>query len=305
MQIHAVERWLDEGWSPWRIGYGTIGLVTTGVTLYGYISHPRHPGAVWWLLAAVAVIAIWALIEAGRWRIKYRRLLAARQASRSVSRSKSISQLLAEGKVLQADLGSVSAGLGALRVNRPMAGSLPGKIARWEGSVSEALAKQPEILTLFQNAPKVDSARPLVWVAYGRIEYQLIVLETIVANHAANSKAPGMNLAGKVQAELEAYHAKRVSRISELYEQGYKIRATLGSSGDLKDQTNPNLVSDISQWESLIRNSLIYWPDLYIQLNNAQDRLVFEYTTVLDARERLDRELHILHTAMNFGAAGQ
>ena len=304
VQIHAVERWLDEGWSPSRIGYGTITLVATGVTLYGYVSHPRHPGAVWWLLAAVTVIAVWALLEAGRWRIKYQRLLAARQASSSASRSKPISKLLAEGKGLQADIGSVNAALGALRVNQPMTGSLPGKIARWEGSVSEALAKQPEILDLFQNAPKVDAARPLSWLAYSRIEYQLTVLEIIVTNHMANSKAASgqeMNLASTVQAELEAYYRRRVSRIYELYEQGHKLRATLGSSGDLKDQGNPDLVNDINQWESLIGNVLIYWSNLYPQLKNAQQKLIFEYTKVLDARERFDRELDILQTAMNHG----
>ncbi len=304
MQIQAVERWLDEGWSPWRIGYGTIGLVATGVTLYGYISHPRHPGAVWWLLAAVAMIAVWALLETGRWRLKYRGLPAARQASPPASRSKPISKLLAEGKGLQADIGSVSAALGAMRVNRPMTGSLPGKIARWEGSVSEALAKQPEILILLQDAPKVDAARPLSWLAYSRIEYQLTVLEAIIGNHTVGSKAASgqeMNLASRVQDELEAYYAKRVSKIHELYNRGHKLRATLGSSGDLKDQGNPDLVNDISQWESLIGNALIYWPNLYTQLNNAQGKLIFEYTNVLDAREQLDRELDILHTAMNHG----
>jgi hypothetical protein len=295
-----MERWLDEGWSPWRIGYGTTGLVATGVTLYGYISHPRHPGAVWWLLAAVAVIAAWALLEAGRWRIKYRRLLAARQASPSVSRSKPISKLLAEGKGLQADIGSVSAALGALRVNQPMTGALPGKIARWEGSVSEALAKQPEILNLFQNAPKVDAARPLSWLAYSRIEHQLTVLETIIANHTVSKTVSGqeMKLASRVQAELRECYAKRVSRLHELYEQGHKLRATFGDSGDIKDQGNPDLVNDINQWESSIGNVLIYWPKLYPQLKNAQSKIIFEYTTIPDARERLDRELSILHTAI-------
>jgi len=34
--MQAVERWLDKGWSPWRIGVGTLGLVSLGVTVYGY-----------------------------------------------------------------------------------------------------------------------------------------------------------------------------------------------------------------------------------------------------------------------------
>ena len=110
-----------------------------------------------------------------------------------------------------------------------------------------------------------------------------------------------VNLASRVQAELEAYHARRVSRIYGLNEQGHKLRATLatvGSGGYLKDQGDPDLVNDINQWESLTRTALIYWPSLYIQLNNAQEKLVFEYTDVLDARERLDRELDILRTAL-------
>ena len=70
---------------------------------------------------------------------------------------------------------------------------------------------------------------------------------------------------------------------------------------DLKDQGNPNLVNDIGQWESLVDSALIYWPNLYIQLNNAKGKLVFEYTSGLDASVRLDRELDILLIAMNHG----
>jgi hypothetical protein len=299
VRIHAVEQWLAEGWSPWRIGYGTTSLVATGVTLYGYISHPGHPAAVWWLLAAVAVIAAWALLEAGRWRIKYRRL-ATRQASSSAARSKPIGKLLAEGKGLQADIGSVSASMGALRVNHSMTGSLPGKIARWEGSVCEALARQPEILKLFENAPKVDAARPLPWLAYSRIEFQLTVLEAIAADLMADSKGgPGqeMKLARRAQAKLDEYHAERIDILHELYEQGHKLGAAFGCSGELKDQGNPDLVNNINQWQSSIKDALMYWPDLYIQINNAQRKLIYEYASVLDVRKQFDRELSILDTA--------
>jgi len=204
---------------------------------------------------------------------------------------------------LKADIGSVSVAMGALRTSHPMTGTLPGKIARWEGSVSEALANQPEILNLFEHAPKVDAARPLSWLAYNRVEHQLTVLETIISNHNADPQAASghkTDLAGRVQAKLEEYHARRVNILYELYEQGDKLKAVLGPGGYLKDQGNPDLVNDINQWESLIRTALIYWPDLYIQLKNEQGRrLIFEHTSILDACERLDRELGLLHTAMN------
>ena len=58
---HAVEQWLDEGWSPWRIGYGLANLIAMIITVYVYARQPHHPGAIWWLMAAVAVAALWAL----------------------------------------------------------------------------------------------------------------------------------------------------------------------------------------------------------------------------------------------------
>ena len=70
----AVERWLDEGSSPLRIGYGLVSFVALVVAFVGYVAHPHHPGAVWWLLAAVAVIAVWALLEMVRWHVLHNRL---------------------------------------------------------------------------------------------------------------------------------------------------------------------------------------------------------------------------------------
>jgi len=70
----VVERWLEEGWSPWRIAYGVASLVALGVTVVGYVAHPHHPGSVWWLLTAVAVVAAWALLEMVRWRTRHNRL---------------------------------------------------------------------------------------------------------------------------------------------------------------------------------------------------------------------------------------
>jgi hypothetical protein len=253
------------------------------------------------LLGGTLVITVWALLEAGRWRIKYRRLLAARQSSTPASRSKPISKLLAEGKGLQADVGSVIVALGAWRASHPMTGALPGKIARWEGSVSETLAKQPEILDLFRNAPEVDAARPLAFQAYSRIEYQIKVLENIAANHASDSKPASdqkMSPTSRVQAALEAHFTKRASRLYELYEQGQKLRATLGSNGKLKDLGNPDLVDNINRWQSSVEGALIYWPDQYIQNSNVRRTLIYEFTDVLGASEQIGRELSILHSAM-------
>jgi hypothetical protein len=70
----AIEKWLQEGSSPARIIYGLASGVTLVVTLAGYADHAHHPGAVWWLLAGALVIALWALSEMVRWRIRHNRL---------------------------------------------------------------------------------------------------------------------------------------------------------------------------------------------------------------------------------------
>jgi hypothetical protein len=67
-------RWLDEGSSPWRIGVGTASFVVLVVTIIGYATHPHAPGAAWWVVAFVVVIAFWAITEAVRGRIRYNRL---------------------------------------------------------------------------------------------------------------------------------------------------------------------------------------------------------------------------------------
>ena len=90
MALRAVEKWLDEGWSAWRIGYGTVGFVALVVTVVGYATHPHHPRAAWWVAAAVAVIAIWALLEMLRARTRHSRLkrhTAAVEAERDVHKA--------------------------------------------------------------------------------------------------------------------------------------------------------------------------------------------------------------------------
>jgi hypothetical protein len=68
-----VRQWLDEGWSPWRIGYGlvSVALTVAGVVIFAAQHHLRGLG---WLLAAVAVVAVWALMEMLLWRIRHNRL---------------------------------------------------------------------------------------------------------------------------------------------------------------------------------------------------------------------------------------
>lgn len=76
-----VERWLDKGWSPFRVTWSALSAVGAVATAIGYAVHPHHPGAVWWLTIAVAIAAAWAISEMVRWRIRHNRLEAALQAA--------------------------------------------------------------------------------------------------------------------------------------------------------------------------------------------------------------------------------
>jgi hypothetical protein len=78
----AVERWLDEGWSPARIALNGTAFVITVATVAAYATQAHHPGAVWWLLIAVAVIAVWTFSEMLRWRIRHNRIQAELQPVR-------------------------------------------------------------------------------------------------------------------------------------------------------------------------------------------------------------------------------
>jgi hypothetical protein len=201
MRIRAVdrvvERWLDEGWSPWRIGYGVLGLVTLAVAVYGYLGQPRHRNVA--VIAGIAIIAVWALLEMARWRIRYKRLsavlaaipvtesqnsesvkskasatLRAIQASSRVETAERLRKLLGDGRVLHANLASTAPW------GWHMPAVLPGRIARWETDVCEALRNKSETYREFLNAPDWD---PSAWDSrpvYDRITYQLEVLEKAV-----------------------------------------------------------------------------------------------------------------------------
>jgi hypothetical protein len=293
VQIHAVERWLDEGWSPWRIGYGTVTLVATGVAVYGYVREPHHPGAVWWLLAGTGVIAVWALGEMLRWRIKYRRLLAAREADPSASLPQPVSKLLAEGKGLQADIGSFSASWGA---NRPLPGALPGRIARWEANAGETLIHQPEIRALFEGAPHVDARRPISGQMYGRIEYEIRVLENITGDDLGDSRTTSdqdANAAVRVRAAIATYDTERVKRLRELHKEGHQFQIILGSNGD-----RSGLMGDIQRWEATALSALSYWPDLWSKFSNARSIDIFQSPKIEEVYNEVDQELEILQTAM-------
>ncbi len=200
MRVRAVERWLDEGWSPWRIGYGVLGLVTLTAAVYGYVSQSRHRNVA--VIAGIAIIAVWALLEMVRWRIRYKRLSAALtvihntesqnvesakskasailravEASSQAEADKRLRKLLRDGRVLHANHGATAPW------GWRMATVLPGRVARWETDVCEALTNKPEIYRELLSAPDWDpsdwNSRP----AYDRVAYQLKVLEEAVGTN--------------------------------------------------------------------------------------------------------------------------
>jgi hypothetical protein len=166
VQIRAVERWLDEGWSPWRITIGIASFIVLAVAVYGYASHPHHPGAVWWLAAALAVIALWALSEAARWRIRYKRLQSTAPASpqptvnraplpatatTGEARSDALAKLrdlYEKGRKLQARISSRGSR------DTPPDSLLLNEVVTWESKVRDALTDWPDLYVRFGNVPE-------------------------------------------------------------------------------------------------------------------------------------------------------
>jgi hypothetical protein len=68
----AIERWLEEGWSLWRIVSGAGSAVIALAAVVAYVTHPHRFTA--WLTIFVAAVAFWAVLEMIRWRILFRRL---------------------------------------------------------------------------------------------------------------------------------------------------------------------------------------------------------------------------------------
>jgi hypothetical protein len=63
-----VERWLDDGWSLWRVIYGVVGFVIVVATVTAYAATAHHPGAVWYLVATMVAMIAWLVPEMLRWR---------------------------------------------------------------------------------------------------------------------------------------------------------------------------------------------------------------------------------------------
>lgn len=294
VRIHAVERWLDEGWSPWRIGYGVANLIALTVTAYIYVREPHHPGAIWWLMAAVGVVALWALGEMLRWRIKYRRLLSAQRASSSEPPPQPISKLLSDGQELQANIGNHMAWWGT---NRLLPRGVPGRIVRWESNVSEALINRPRVHALFQNAPDVDVSRPISGQAYGRLEYQLKVLASATSDTTRDSGSDSdQSIAIRAEAALTAYCAERARRLRELHEQGTELQNITSSSGAPDAETGSGLLRDIRNWEANVVNALMYWPDLN-RFGTVSTIGLLPAPSIGDIYSRVGQELEALQTA--------
>lgn len=293
MQIRAVEQWLDEGWSPWRIGYGAANLVALIVTMYAYARQPHHPGALWWLMAGVTVIAVWAFGEMLRWRIRYRRILISQHETSSEPSPRSIAWLLADGKELQANIGNHMAWWGS---NRLLPSGVPGRIVRWEASVGNGLLKQPTVRTLFQNAPDVDMSRPISGQAYARLEYQLHVLQGAIDDGAKIPPDSSQCVDARANAALAKYYSARITKLRELHEDGSQLHESIIASED-SARADSSLIRIVQNWETGIGDALLYWSDLN-RFGSVSTMTIGRTLSIADVRNRVEHELEALQTAM-------
>ena len=289
VHLRVFERWLDEGWSPVRIGYGIVSLIITAVTVYLYARQAHHPGAIWWLMWAVVIVTVWAVSEMLRWRIKYRRLLIAQQVP-TTPPPQPIRKLLTDGKELHADIANHASWWGT---NRLLPSGVPGRIVRWESDVSEALVNQPEVRDLFQNVANLDVNRPVSGQACGRLEYELNVLESATKGGTEDLNAESdPSAVARVKSSLETYYAGRVRRLEEVYEEGCSLRAAIQGH---KDADASPLVGFIDTWDNKVRDVLMYWPDL----NRVGYLSTLHTPNIHDLDKRVGRELEALQTAMS------
>ena len=295
VQVRAVEQWLDEGWSTWRIGYGLANLIALAVSVYVYVRQPHHPGAIWWLMAAVAIIALWALGEMLRWRIKYRRLLMAQQATSSEPPTPPFRKLLTDGKGLQADIASHMSWFGT---DRLLPRGVLGRIVRWEGNVSEELISQPEIRVLFRDAPALDMDSSISGQAYGRLEYDIKVLESAVNDSTGDLNPDSVqNALERVKSGLTAYYAERLKRLQEAYEEGCALRSTIVKIDGPDAEADRSLIRLIDNWEKKVRNVLMYWPDLN-RFGSVEFMVSLRSPKAGEVYERVGQELEALQTAI-------
>jgi hypothetical protein len=295
VQIHAVERWLDEGWTPWRIGYGAASLLALAVTVYAYAEQPHHPGAVWWLLTAVAVVATWALGEMLRWRIKYRRLVAAQQEASAKPPTQPISKLVADGKELQADIGSHMSWWGT---DRLLPRGVPGRIVRWESNVSDSLINLPDVRSLFHNAPDIDVNNPISGQAYGRLEYELKILESAISDSAEGSTFDSdQSAVARAEAALATYYTQRMEKLHDLHEQGTQLLKVTNSSAHWHLEAGSTTLRRTGNWEAGVVKALMYWPDLN-KFGTISTIGIIPAPSTGELHERIEQELLVLQTAI-------
>ena len=70
----AKTAWVREGWPLAQVVVRVVTAVITGATIYAYVRKPHGPGAAWWLAAAFAIAALWAILEMVRLKIRHRPL---------------------------------------------------------------------------------------------------------------------------------------------------------------------------------------------------------------------------------------
>jgi len=85
MAVASVEKWLDRGWSPLRIGYALLSALLTVSGALTYVKERHHPGAIWYLVGALAVVILYLAIEVLRWRTKHHRLALKQRTIESIS----------------------------------------------------------------------------------------------------------------------------------------------------------------------------------------------------------------------------
>lgn len=71
-----VENWLEKGWSFPRVAGTMLSAIATVGFFVTYASQPHHPGAVWWVVGGLVVVALWLALEMVRWRWRHNRLEA-------------------------------------------------------------------------------------------------------------------------------------------------------------------------------------------------------------------------------------
>jgi hypothetical protein len=141
-------------------------------------------------------------------------------------------------------------------------------------------------------------SRPISGPAYGRLEYELKVLESATSDDARDSGSESdHSTAARAEAALAVYYADRVERLRQLHEQGTELQNIIDSSGDRDVETGSGLVRDIQDWDARVGNALMYWPDLN-RFGSISTIGLFEAPSIGDAYNRVGQELETLQTAI-------